>query len=258
MLVHRARHNYPIPAGYRIYQAGIPFYTFFHFTAPAQITIDGTTTITKPNACILLPPHQRRNIVSPNTNLMNWLHLDAAVADSIKQYSIPENIIFYPQNVEFISPIFRDLEIETLADNIFREKLIHNRLEAFFINMSRSLYSNNLSIPINSQDFAKIYYVRGLFLSDMSKKWTISEMAAHASLSPSRFHAVYKAIFHTTPIRDLMEARIDHAKNLLLADDFVSIQDITDKLGYKSQYYFIHQFKAITGITPGVFRRKNR
>ena len=83
-------------------------------------------------------------------------------------------------------------------------------------------------------------------------------MAQKAALSPSRFHSVYKTMFGTTPIRDVLEAKIDYAKILLLADDFLSIQDVTDKLGYKSPYYFITQFKAVTGMTPGVYRKKNR
>lgn len=257
MLVHKVRHNYPIPAYYNIQQKGIRHYTFFHFSSPVSITVNDEQYQTQPNACILYEPFQNRYIVNRCASQMNWIHLDSSAGDIIKEFHIPTNSVFYPKNTDFLAPLFRKLEVECFSKPLYSERLIRSYLEEFFIRLHRSLYCGETELVINSKEQDKLYYVRGTVLSHLDKRWTVEEMAKLASLSPSRFHTVYKALFNTTPVRDLVEARIDHAKTLLLADDYVSIQDVTDKLGYKSQYYFINQFKAITGCSPGAYRNKN-
>ena len=77
------------------------------------------------------------------------------------------------------------------------------------------------------------------------------------SLSPSRFRVVYKSLFGVSPIRDLIEARIDRAKDLLLEEETDSLSRIAEKLGYKNQYDFSRQFKQITGLSPSGFRKNN-
>ena len=257
MLVHRVRHNYPIPANYNIQQKGIQHYTFFHFSAPISITINGKQFQTQPNACILYEPFQNRYIMNSCATQMNWMHLDCSTIDLILEFQIPTNQVFYPKNTSFLSPLFRKLEVECFSTPVYSQRLIGSYLEEFFIKLHRSLYSNETECNINSKEQDTLYYVRGIVLSQLDKRWTVEEMAKLASLSPSRFHAVYKALFRTTPVRDLVEARIDHAKTLLLADDYVSLQDVTDKLGYKSQYYFINQFRSVTGCSPGAYRIQN-
>lgn len=257
MLVHKVRHNYPIPANYSIHQKGIPHYTFFHFSSPINIIVDGKQFQTQSNACILYEPLQNRYIVNCQASQMNWMHLDSNVGKLVEEFRIPTNCVFYPKKTDFFAPLFRKLEVECFSESVYSQRLIHNYLEEVFIKLHRALYCDETESTVNSKEQATLYSVRGIVLSQLDKRWTIEKMAKLASLSPSRFHTVYKALFNTTPVRDLVEARIDHAKTLLLADDYVSLQDVTDKLGYKSQYYFINQFKAITGCTPGAYRNKN-
>jgi AraC-like DNA-binding protein len=82
-------------------------------------------------------------------------------------------------------------------------------------------------------------------------------MAQQVSLSPSRFHAVYKAMFDISPMADVINAKIDRAKTLLIMDEKIGILEISERLGYSNQYHFIRQFKAATGMTPGQYRKKN-
>ena len=258
MLVHKVRHNYPIPANYNFHQEGIRHYTFFHFSSPISITINGKQFQTQSNPCVLYEPFQSRYIINSCASQMNWIHLDSSTSDLIEEFNIPTNCVFYPKSTAFLSPLFRELEVECFSKPMCSERLIHCYLEEFFIKLHRSLYSSETELFINSQEQSKLYKVRGIVLSQLDKRWTVEEMAKQAALSPSRFHSVYKALFGTTPIRDVIEAKMDYAKTLLLADDFQSIQDVTDKLGYKSPYYFITQFKAVTGVSPGVYRKNNQ
>ena len=89
-------------------------------------------------------------------------------------------------------------------------------------------------------------------------KWTVEEMAKMASLSPSRFHAVYKLLFGCAPMQDVIRAKMDLAKTILLMEDKPTLSQVAERLGYKNAQHFIVQFKAATGMTPGSYRRNNR
>jgi AraC-like DNA-binding protein len=65
-------------------------------------------------------------------------------------------------------------------------------------------------------------------------------------------------MFGTTPGQDMIRGKMDHAKSLLLVDEYMPLATIAERLGYSSQYHFIRQFKQITGETPGAYRRKNK
>ena len=97
---------------------------------------------------------------------------------------------------------------------------------------------------------------RRILLSAPEHPWTVAEIAAEINLSASRFHASYKTVFGISPMRDLIETRIQSAKNLLLSEE-LSVQDIAEQLGYHSVNHFIRQFKSGTGVSPLQYRKNN-
>ena len=131
-------------------------------------------------------------------------------------------------------------------------------LREFLIQFSRSMQATPVQPPIARSDRIKFRNIRQQVLSHCEQKWTVAEMAKLAALSPSRFHAVYKALFGTSPIQDVIEAKMRYAKSLLLSGEYMTLPEVAEKLGYHDQYHFIRQFKENTGITPGAYRRENR
>lgn len=258
MLIHRIRHNFPITSEYNISRTGLDCYCFFHFSAPTNIELNGQLIHTRSNACVLYSPGQRRRVINEQPSLMNWAHMDTAVAGLLKTYQIPVNCVFYPDDATFIPALFRQIEIEYFSDEPYAETLIDRYLEMFLIKLSRSLLHSAKMPRIKKEEQLKLFQLRQSVLSQPEKRWSVSEMAKQVNLSPSRFHCVYKALFGTTPIRDVVESKMDYAKTLLLSDELTSIADVAEKLKYQSPYYFITQFKAITGESPGAYRRKNR
>lgn len=90
-------------------------------------------------------------------------------------------------------------------------------------------------------------------LQRLAYPWSVEEMATAASLSPSRFNALFKAHYGESPVRYLIQARIDRAK-ALLRETRMSQQDIADALGYRDIYFFNRQFTKETGVPPGRYR----
>lgn len=233
-------------------------YTFLHFTTTVQFKFGDEIINARPGACIFFTPAVPQWFHSKTDVVHNWLHAESDLADLLELYNIPQNQILYPENTAFISEIFHEIEMEFFSDNPNRERLIEVYINEFLIKFSRALQKNNTTEHITRKLKTKMRYARQYMLSRPEHPWTVAEMASIASLSASRFHAVYKTMFASSPMRDLISARIDYAKSLLLSDEEKTVSQIAEKLGYNDQYHFIRQFKSIIGKTPGAYRKAKK
>lgn len=55
--------------------------------------------------------------------------------------------------------------------------------------------------------------------------------------------------------RYFITQRVEKAKELILYED-QTLADISERLNYSSVSHFCHQFKKVTGLTPGEFKRE--
>lgn len=95
--------------------------------------------------------------------------------------------------------------------------------------------------------------VRGRVMETYMEDWTVQEMATLAGYSASRFSAVYKQTYGTSPIEDLIRTRIENAKQLLRYSG-ARISEIADTVGFSSLYYFSRAFKKLVCLSPSEYR----
>lgn len=233
-------------------------YTFLHFITPVKIRLGNKTILTEPGACIFYEPTVPQFFHCETDMLHNWMHCTENLSELLTEYKVPCNKILYPEDTSYISDIFYKLETEYFSENPNKKRLMEAYLNEFLIKFSRAIYGNSSNEHIERKLRKKMRDTRQYVLSHSERDWTVAQMASIASLSPSRFHAVYKTMFASSPMRDLISARIDYAKSLLLSDEDKTICEIAEKLGYNDQYHFIRQFKAIIGKTPGAYRKSKK
>jgi two-component system response regulator YesN len=77
-----------------------------------------------------------------------------------------------------------------------------------------------------------------------------------ANLSYSYFSALFKKETGKRFLEYLVEKRIAKAQSLL-RDPGREIKEVYFLIGYRSQSHFCHDFKKITALTPGEFRKLN-
>jgi len=80
------------------------------------------------------------------------------------------------------------------------------------------------------------------------------ELAAIAGLSPHHFVEAFKISIGKPPHRFVTEKRVQRALELLRVDDR-SIAEIAHVVGFSSQSHLTMNFRRVTGLTPGRFRR---
>lgn len=247
------RHAWPEGKGFFIDRPfGHEQYTFLHFFQSIEIKINEKIIVTQPHSCIIFSPKFPQYFTAHSPILHDWFHFETDDSDLFNKLDIPLNILMYPSSNGFITNIVKEMELELVSERAYNTKITDIKMNELFIKLSRDIHGDvSYSISTETEDI--FHRVRCEFLSTISKPWTVDEMAKKANLSPSRFYTIYKSIYGTTPINDLISARIEYAKNALHYTN-KSISEISVLLGYNNITHFMRQFKSFTGITPGMYR----
>lgn len=87
-----------------------------------------------------------------------------------------------------------------------------------------------------------------------TKSIIISKLAKIASLSPSRFFSVFKKETGMTPIEYKNSILVQNAKKMLLTTN-LSVEEISEKLGFNSTSYFRRLFKSFEYKSPREYRK---
>jgi AraC family transcriptional regulator len=95
------------------------------------------------------------------------------------------------------------------------------------------------------------------FHEHLSSDVSLASMASLTGLSQSQFARAFKASMGVSPYRWFLQARVKHAKMLLLSGAH-GLSDIALRLGFADQSHFTKAFHRATGTTPGEWRRANR
>lgn len=257
MYICRIQHNWRGQAGTAISAPVKRYYNLFHFPTPVEIRVGEELIKTRPNACIISKPWEPRWFYFQEDTRMNWMHNDASIEVLLDKYEIPVGQVFYPENPGFLADSFRKMFQEFYSNAPHREELLDGYVEELLIKLSRSIREANTPVSLSSNERKQLVLLRLEMVDNPQRQWTVAQMAQRVSLSPSRFHAVYKALFDISPMADVINAKVDRAKTLLTMDEKAGVLEISEKLGYTNQYHFIRQFKAATGMTPGAYRKKN-
>jgi len=83
----------------------------------------------------------------------------------------------------------------------------------------------------------------------------ISDISQAFYMSDSKLRRLFSEKMGVSPMKYLSNLRIDTAKSLLMAYPELSVQEIAERVGYCSMYYFSNAFKAATGKSPSEYRK---
>ncbi|MBO7170321.1 MAG: helix-turn-helix transcriptional regulator, partial [Clostridia bacterium] len=184
--------------------------------------------------------------------LHDWMHLSGEVAPLLVRNGIRADCLYFPTATDFITAILREIEAEFFGESAEGERLIALKLEELFLKLGRAVTGSASAVDKETRE--KLRVLRGHVFAATEHRWTVGEMAERVHLSSSRFQVVYKSLFGISPMRDLIDARIDRAKKLLLSSD-VSVFEVARAVGYDNVCHFIRQFKEAVGVSPRAYRK---
>ena len=218
-------------------------YIFFHFISPVTLVIDNQKVDAIPGTCILFTPRKEQKFFVEK-NRLNHDFIDFSLIDEsfFKNINFPLNIPLTPKMSSFITQQVKDIQKEKEMSEIGWEYICDEKLSELFINISRKIHHRN---TFNSEKYAeemkhKFEDIR-LNMYQIPDRISVDKLAKSIGFSLSRFNELYKMYFHTTPIKDLTNARISRVEELI--GNGLSTKEIIRKIGFSSEEYFYRWFK---------------
>ncbi len=252
------RHAYPEHAGFRLERKyGHKNYTFLHFFNSVDLLVNDTVIHTEPHACLIYPIAQPQYFTSSIPLTHDWIHFygDDTFPEHMRNLGIEPNVLYYPNQPEFITKLTREMEMEFFSNRAKCKELLSLKMDELFIRLYRAVSGETYS-TLSQDVISRLKDLRGEIFLSLDHGWTVAEMAKKMTLSESRFFYAYKSLFGISPIEDLISTRINTAKNYLsLGNETISA--ISEKLGYNNLTHFIRQFKSATGVTPSTYRNNH-
>jgi AraC-like DNA-binding protein/mannose-6-phosphate isomerase-like protein (cupin superfamily) len=91
---------------------------------------------------------------------------------------------------------------------------------------------------------------------NLFKDDTISAIAKELNISLSQCGKIFTKIYGLSPRQYVSQMKLSESKRLLVNTN-LSVQSISERLGFHSVYHFSRQFRRWTGTTPTAFRPKS-
>lgn len=145
---------------------------------------------------------------------------------------------------ELIEEILSSTENENI-DSIWRTEELFLRFLKYV--ESQDNYQDRLtSIAASAQLYLE---------NNFTKKISNQDLSNHFHLHSNYISRAVKKVFEKTPLEVLEEIRFEHAKQYLLRTS-MSINEISELVGFSSEVYFSNRFKKVEGISPQNYRKQ--
>ena len=253
--VELVRQRWREKAGFRLNRPdGANCYILLHFLTPVELTYGGKTVAAPCGSLIVFSPGYPHGFTNKDVLIHDWMHLSGDVDLLMNEYGLQPNTLYQPGIESAISEITGLLETEFFARRLFWRQLAQVKVSELFIRTAQALNERPLRTRVGKETADALRRVHAKMLAEPEKDWSVENIAAEVSLSPSRLHTVYKATFGVAPRQDLILMRVEKAKALLWGN--TSVSETAALLGYSNVYHFIRQFHKATGVTPKQYIRQ--
>lgn len=180
-----------------------------------------------------------------------WLHFTGSkVEQMLENMELLEELPMQLMATYDITDLFEKMINELRLTKHLYVELAETHLRQLLISLSRYyLHEDQGMKPSNSLIDGFIYEFERDFKNDIN----IKEYAARKNISCSWFISEFKRYTQSSPKQYITNLRIQHAKDLL-RNLALSVNEISNLVGYNDQFHFSRIFKKYEGISPSEYR----
>lgn len=225
---------------------GYDCYLLLFVKTKAVFYLDDSEIISEPGTYVLF------DINSPQ----KYGIFDDEYIDDWIQFESDENI-YAPLNKPVCIGNTIDISgyIKLISDSFYRSSdYTCSTLLRAMISEVAEFYANNAYRSPHSE---KLLRLRKEIYAYPEHDWKIKTMSEQIHISEPYFQELYKKLFGIACGTDVINARIETAKTLLVSSD-MSVAEIGARCGYNSPVHFSRQFKRLTGISPIEYRQRRQ
>jgi AraC-like DNA-binding protein len=242
------------------------------------LTVEGTAHELVPGDFALIQPRELHNFDARVSTTTPYMHLDVFYnARRGESFAIPGGRIDLTGYEHLVQPRLNDLPGIHIPTRFlpsdakrFREAFLHTVTLAQSgdpVDMLEAQAKATELIALIWRDFttparearpaSSLHWMTSYMSLRLGEQMTVDDLAARAHLSPSRFAAVFRLQFGTSPHAYLTSLRIEHACSLLATTDATQAE-IARLCGFADVPHFSKSFRRATGSTPGDYREAAR
>lgn len=222
-----------------------------YMTGDGESIVDGVHYPHEKGNLLLIHPGQTRQSVRAFE--CYYVHFSCADTAFVEKYLSPLPQITHAVDLVKFCEVFSDMlraqaGAQAGAGLYIAGKLLELLSELYYVYRTYGESAGQLA-PYSLDICQAVEFMK----ANLSRRLTLSDIAAAANLSPSYFHTLFKQTLGTTPHRYLCNLRLSYAKSLLL-NSTKSIAQIAELCGFETQSYLTYVFQKELHITPKYYR----
>ena len=233
---------------------GLRFYSLLLFKTPAFLEFNENKILVRENYAILFDintPHTFYPAISNYSDDFVHYEFDEDELKLLQNLSIPFDTPFFLSDMRSLSEIVKKICIEHYSKNPYKQRTVTLYTEILLNKLSEQISVTNENIlPSNMENLSLL---RSRIYTFPDNDWNAESISKELFMSKSHLHHSYKQMFDTTITSDIIQSRINHAKQLLIQTK-LSVSEIAKMCGYKNDVHFMRQFKIHTKKTPSQYR----
>ncbi len=203
------------------------------------------------NSCYIVVPNELETVISDKDNPYEtyWIMFKGTGAfDFLKKCNMPvHNKVFEFDKVNECANVLKNALFNINPSNEFEEAAVMNSAlhQIMSIHFSNMLIS--ASIDTVSQKAMK--FINENYYNNI----TIDSIAKNFNFSRSYLYKLFKSHYGISPQTYLLNLRIEKAKDLLLNEKHLLINEVALAVGYSDSLYFSRMFRKKIGVSPTEF-----
>lgn len=240
---HSSDFVYDVPGGYDCY-------LLLLIKSPAEILLeDGIRQVPANTAILYTPGHRIYYRANKQMYMDDWIrfHSDEAFVSQFPLTNVP----FTVSDPEYCHNLFKLLTWESSFPSTASESIITHLLRVLFSKLYEGSTNSISSVHTHAlMDLHKRIY------NNPHLNWSVRQMSEELHLSAGYLQALYKKLFGSSCMDDVITGRLRRAQDQLIYTT-KSIQEIAESCGYNNVEHFCRQFRQYIGCTPGQFRKSS-
>lgn len=177
----------------------------------------------------------------------DWLRFrcDEAFVDQLPLKNQP----FQVSDAEYCHDLFKLMTWESTMGNAESKELLTHLLNALLLKLAESCFR-----PAGNPHTQEMLDLRKRIYNNPELPWSVESMAKELHLSCGYLQALYKTMFGSSCMEDVILQRLKRAQDQLISTA-KSVREIAEDCGYNNVEHFCRQFNKFLGSSPSRYRR---
>ena len=255
--VSMAGTNWPNPPGHTTDRPnGFGEYLFLRFRTPMEVRTARGLETCGPGTCLIYTPgHPQWYRGSEGAYRDDWCHVQGSdLPQLIDESGLPRNALFTPRGTGFYPLLIEEIRTELQRQEPLWNEVVACLFARLILLLGRAQAHGQAGGPKRLEALRR---VREQVHEHLEDPWTVRRMAALAKLGENRFAVLYRECFGTSPMEDLIRARLSHAQ-WLLTNRHTTVTEAAERSGFRNIQYFSRIFRRRVGCRPSDYHRSPR